>query len=152
MMHFMVKKTSSILGLIFAISVFSIMSAANGEPLDDAKQKFRDAFRKHEIETTVTQQMENVDRHFWLAFNASICQLRSKVWFGVIKAAWEEWSDQKIKESGITYKQANDLSQRVRGQVVAEFGEFPAICQRLRNSTIMDELDAMETRITGNYH
>jgi hypothetical protein len=138
-------------------SAGTLLSTTNSEPLDGAKQRLGDALRekstrKAVADDSVTIQMERVDRLFWLAFNASICQLRSNTWFGNIRTSWDTWSDKKIKESGTTYKQANDLSQRVRGQVEAEFGGFPAICQRLRNSLIMDELDAMETRITGNYH
>jgi hypothetical protein len=100
----------------------------------------------------VNAQMERVDRYFWLAFNASICQLRSNAWFGVIRTSWDTWHDEVIRETGITYDQANKLSNRVRGQVEAEFGQFPSICQRLRTSAIMDDLDAMEARATGNYH
>jgi hypothetical protein len=101
---------------------------------------------------TITPQMEKVDRYFWLAFNASICQLRSLAWFGVIRSSWEAWSDQVIKGSGITYEQANKISQSMRSQVEIEYGQFPAICQRLSNSAIMDELDIVETKATGNYH
>jgi len=141
---------------ILTIGLILTASSLHSEPLDDAKQRLGDAMREKSAQQPAPNpaiaQMERVDRYFWLAFNAGICQLRSQAWFGVIRTSWDTWHDKTIRESGVTYKQANDLSQRVRGQVEAEFGGFPAICQRLRNSPIMNELDAMETRATGNYH
>jgi hypothetical protein len=99
-----------------------------------------------------TAQMERVDRLFWLSFNASICQLRSTRWFEVMKSSWDTWNDAAIKSSGMTYDHANTILQSVKGRITAEYGDFPSICQRLRNSAVMDELDRAEALATGNYH
>jgi hypothetical protein len=104
------------------------------------------------IDRPAIAEMERVDRNFWLAFNVSICQMRSLAWFGAVRTSWNTWLEDKIKETRITYDQANKISQKVRDQVQVEYGEFPAICERLRNSHVLDEMDAMETRATGNYH
>lgn len=139
-------------GALIALMLIVAAPTEAQTPLDQAKQKLGNAMRNKAMQASIITQMERADRYYWLAFNVSICQLRSETWFSVIQTSWGLWRDQKIQEAGITYKQANERSARVRTEVENLLGPFPSSCKGLRNSPVMDELDAMESRATGNYH
>ncbi|HEY3915476.1 MAG TPA: hypothetical protein VGN61_13390 [Verrucomicrobiae bacterium] len=126
--------------------------AQDQDSLDRAKEKLGTKLQEQATRAPTIALMTSADRNFILAFDASICGLRSDAWFGVVKNGWDSYLQQLIKETGVSYKQANDLLQKVRGDVGAEFGEPPAVCAKLVNSPVMDVLDGIEYKLTGGYH
>jgi hypothetical protein len=110
------------------------------------------ALVKREQKVGANERLIASHRNFVLAFNASICRLRSDHWFGVIRSGWDQYSDNVIRQEGVSYAEANALLQKVRSDIEAEFGKFPEICKVLLNSPILDRLDEIENRMAGNYH
>ncbi len=142
---------ASFVCILWTISV-TVALAQDQDLLGRAKEKLGAGLREQAAKTPTIELMTSADRNYILAFDASICGLRSDAWFGVMKEGWDNYLQQLIKESGISYKEANNLLQKVRGDVGAEFGEPPAICAKLVNSRIMGILDDVEYKLTGGYH
>jgi hypothetical protein len=130
--------------LLSSITGFSALAQDIQEPLGQLGHAKRDA--------PLRERMANADLNFILAFDASICQLRSDAWFKVMKYAWELYSQDAIRQSGMSYKEANELLGKVRALATMKFGEPPAICAKLLNSDIMDALDRIQYKLTGGYH
>jgi hypothetical protein len=130
----------------------AVGQANRDQAMIDAQKRLGDALDKQKQQDGGIQRLLKAHRNFVLAFNASICRLRSDLWFGVMRRAWDQYAEEIIREDGITYAQANALLQKVRSNIEMEFGPFPAICKALLDSPIMDRLDEIERRVTGNYH
>ncbi|QPF81631.1 hypothetical protein IC762_17545 [Bradyrhizobium genosp. L] len=87
-----------------------------------------------------------------LAFNASICSLRSNAWFASMQAGWRAANDQITRGANIPYQRANRIMEEIKAEVAKDFGTFPGICDRLPNTALMDRLDDIQRRYTANYH
>ena len=88
-------------------------------------------------------------KQFTLAWRANICGLRSDRWFrvfsdGVYRLAFVEAERLNLREDSLDALNALIQNDRI------EANSMP--CQRLVNTRTMDELDRIQSRMTGNYH
>lgn len=89
-----------------------------------------------------------------LAEVAGICQLRSERWFEVFRTNYLMFRTNeatRLKLSNAEIAAANVKIQSIGGPQIQLVGPGNT-CEKMLNSPVMDQLDAFERKLTGNYH
>jgi hypothetical protein len=101
--------------------------------------------------------MRPIQRNFALAYFASICGLRSNAYlerFALARQLIYEQERGRRRLSAAEWKSAGEEIDRVFSEVLSEMAAptLELSCRRLQNSEKLDQLDAIERRLTGTYH
>jgi hypothetical protein len=104
-----------------------------------------------EYEATMTRASNNV---YMAQIIVQVCRLRSNAWWTTILYSWQPFTVSEAKRLQLPAAETTAVLNKIEltknpALVLEGPGNF---CEKIVNSPVMDELDEMERKLTGNYH